>query len=44
MSMTVQGKFAQIFRALMRSALNVVVKLAVKEGLKIKSHKPAIVP
>jgi hypothetical protein len=41
---TVQGKFAHTFRAVMQSALNVVVKLTVKEGLKIRSQNTAIVP
>jgi hypothetical protein len=39
----VQGKFAHTVGALMQSALNMVVKWAVKEGLKISPHKTAIV-
>jgi hypothetical protein len=41
---TVLSKFAHIVEALMQSSLNVVVKWAVKEGLKIRPHKTAIVP
>jgi hypothetical protein len=39
----VQGKFAHTVEALMQSALNVVVKWAVEEGLKIGPHKTATV-
>jgi hypothetical protein len=35
----VQGKFAYTVRELMQTALNVVVKWAVKEGLKISPIK-----
>ena len=40
----VQGKFAHAVREIMQEALNVIVKWAVKEGLKISPHKTAIVP
>jgi hypothetical protein len=39
----VQGKFVYTVRQLMQKALNVVVKWAAKEGLKISPHKTAIV-
>jgi hypothetical protein len=39
----IQGKFGHTVRELMQSALNVVVKWAVKEGLNISLHKAAIV-
>jgi predicted flavoprotein YhiN len=39
-----QGGFAHTVRELTQGALNVVVKWAVKEGLNIRPHKPAIVP
>jgi hypothetical protein len=41
---TIQGKFAHTVRALMQRALNVVIKWANKEGIKISPHKIAIVP
>jgi hypothetical protein len=40
----VQGKFAHTVRELMQTALNLAVKWAVKEGLKINPHKTAIIP
>jgi hypothetical protein len=40
----VQGKFVRTVRELMQKALNMIVKLAAKEGLKISPHKTAIVP
>jgi hypothetical protein len=40
----VQGKFVHTVRELMQGALDVVVKLAVKEGLNISPHKTTIVP
>ena len=40
----VQGKFTHTVREIMQEALNVVVKWAVKEGLNISPHKPALVP
>jgi hypothetical protein len=40
----VQGKFANIVRELIQSALNMVAKWAVKDGLNISPHKTAMVP
>ena len=40
----VQGKFAHTVREIMQSALKVVAKWAVKEGLNINPHKTAMVP
>jgi hypothetical protein len=40
----VHGKFVQTVRELMQKALNMVVKWAAKEGLKISPQKTAIVP
>jgi hypothetical protein len=38
----VQGKVAHTFREITQEALNVVVRWAVNEGLKISPHKTAI--
>ena len=41
---TVQGKYAYTVREIMQEALNVVVKLADKEGLNISPHKTVTIP